>query len=101
MTVTETIGWEQGDDRVVVLTIDDPQRSANTMTAAFAESLRLTVDRLIERKEEIAGVVLTSGKPTFFAGGDLNDLRDVGPEQAPEVEALTGSIKRDLRRLET
>jgi 3-hydroxyacyl-CoA dehydrogenase/enoyl-CoA hydratase/3-hydroxybutyryl-CoA epimerase len=43
---TSTIRWEQDDDGIVVLTLDDPNQSANTMNAAYAASIRATVDRL-------------------------------------------------------
>ena len=33
------------------------------------------VDRLEPREDDIAGVVITSAKKTFFAGGDLDDLQ--------------------------
>jgi 3-hydroxyacyl-CoA dehydrogenase/enoyl-CoA hydratase/3-hydroxybutyryl-CoA epimerase len=38
------------------------------------------VERLEAEKESITGVVITSAKKTFFAGGDLNDLRKVTKE---------------------
>ena len=41
-----TIRWDQDDDGVVILTLDDPNQSANTMNAAYAASIRATVDRL-------------------------------------------------------
>ena len=72
-----TIRWEQGDDGIVVLTLDDPNQSANTMNAAYIESMGATVERLEAEKENIKGVVITSAKKTFFAGGDLNDLKSV------------------------
>src|SRR5206468_2385443 len=67
-----TIRYERGNDGIVVLILDDPNQSANTMNAAYAESIRATVDRLEAERDEIAGVVITSAKKTFFAGGDLN-----------------------------
>ncbi len=69
-----TIRWDKGEDGIVVLTLDDPNQSANTMNAAYAESMAATIDRLEAEKDEIVGVVITSAKKTFFAGGDLNDL---------------------------
>ena len=36
MTESTTIRWEQDDDGIVVLTLDDPNQSANTMNAAYA-----------------------------------------------------------------
>ncbi|WP_328529117.1 3-hydroxyacyl-CoA dehydrogenase NAD-binding domain-containing protein [Nocardioides sp. NBC_00368] len=95
------IGWEQDADGIVTLTMDDPTQSANTMNAIFIESLRATVARLVAEKDEVAGVVLTSAKKTFFAGGDLNDLSAAGPEDAQRVFDLVTDIKAQLRTLET
>jgi 3-hydroxyacyl-CoA dehydrogenase / enoyl-CoA hydratase / 3-hydroxybutyryl-CoA epimerase len=101
MTENDTIRWERGDDGVVVLTLDDPSQSANTMNAAYLESMARTVDRLEAERDEIAGVILTSAKKTFFAGGDLNDLLRFGPDDAAAVTELADTIKGQLRRLET
>ncbi|WP_330254973.1 3-hydroxyacyl-CoA dehydrogenase NAD-binding domain-containing protein [Nocardia sp. NBC_00565] len=94
------IRWESGGDGIVVLTIDDPNQSANTMNQAYIDSMGATVDRLEAERDSITGVVLTSAKKTFFAGGDLNDLLAVTDEQAAEFFATTEKIKADLRRLE-
>ena len=40
MVETATIRWTQDGDGIVVFTLDDPVESANTMNAAFKESLR-------------------------------------------------------------
>jgi len=71
------------------------------MNAAYAASIRATVDRLEAEKDEITGVVITSAKKTFFAGGDLNEILAAGKEQAPEFAARVREIKTQLRRLET
>ncbi|MEH0420787.1 3-hydroxyacyl-CoA dehydrogenase NAD-binding domain-containing protein [Streptomyces sp. B21-083] len=99
--MTNTIRWEQDTDGVVVLTLDDPQQSANTMTEAYAASMRAAVDRLEAERESVTGVVVTSAKKTFFAGGDLKDMIAVGPEEAAGFFAFIEGIKADLRRLET
>ncbi|MFL5901438.1 MAG: 3-hydroxyacyl-CoA dehydrogenase NAD-binding domain-containing protein [Solirubrobacterales bacterium] len=101
MTESTTIRYERGDDGIVVLTLDDPNQSANTMNAAYVASMGATVERLEAEKEEIKGVVLTSAKKTFFAGGDLNDLKEVRPEHAAELAEGLRVVKGQLRRLET
>jgi 3-hydroxyacyl-CoA dehydrogenase/enoyl-CoA hydratase/3-hydroxybutyryl-CoA epimerase len=101
MTEANTIRWERDDDGIVVLTLDDPNQSANTMNAAYKQSMADTVDRLESERDEIAGVVITSAKKTFFAGGDLNDLRLATREQAEEIAQGLREVKAQLRRLET
>ncbi|MFV9455578.1 3-hydroxyacyl-CoA dehydrogenase NAD-binding domain-containing protein [Rhodococcus sp. NM-2] len=100
MTEQNIIRWDSREDGIVVLTIDDPNQSANTMNAAYIASMKATVDRLEAERDSIAGVVLTSAKKTFFAGGDLNDLLAVQPEDAETFFRTAEAIKADLRRLE-
>ncbi|RNF85749.1 3-hydroxyacyl-CoA dehydrogenase NAD-binding domain-containing protein [Streptomyces botrytidirepellens] len=96
-----TIRWEQGDDGVVTLVLDDPGQSANTMNAAFIASLDAVADRLEAEQGSIRGVIVTSAKKTFFAGGDLKDMVTLGPDQAQQAFETNLRIKRGLRRIET
>ena len=96
-----TIHWEQDADGIVTLTMDDAEQSANTMNDAYTASMQAAVARLVAEKETITGVVLTSAKKTFFAGGDLNDLIAAGPEDAQRIHDLGTQIKAPLRTLET
>jgi 3-hydroxyacyl-CoA dehydrogenase/enoyl-CoA hydratase/3-hydroxybutyryl-CoA epimerase len=101
MSESTTIRWEQDADGVVTLVLDDPGQSANTMNAAFADSLDATLDRLEAEIGQIRGVIVTSAKKTFFAGGDLRDLIRATPETAEQVFAGSMRVKKALRRLET
>jgi 3-hydroxyacyl-CoA dehydrogenase/enoyl-CoA hydratase/3-hydroxybutyryl-CoA epimerase len=101
MAESTTIRWDKGDDGIVVLTLDDPNQSANTMNAAYGESMKATVERLEAEREDITGVVITSAKSTFFAGGDLHDLLAVGKDQGQEIAQFVRENKALLRRLET
>jgi 3-hydroxyacyl-CoA dehydrogenase/enoyl-CoA hydratase/3-hydroxybutyryl-CoA epimerase len=98
---SNTIRWDQDADGVVVLTLDDPNQSANTMNQAYMDSIAATVDRLEGEKDQINGVVITSAKKTFFAGGDLNDLRKMRKEDGEQVAEFVRAGKSYLRRLET
>ncbi|MCW2781263.1 MAG: 3-hydroxyacyl-CoA dehydrogenase [Marmoricola sp.] len=95
------VKYEKGDDNIVVLTLDDPSASANTMNDAYRESMAAAVDKLYADRDDIDGVVITSAKKTFFAGGDLKAMVLAGPDDAPEIFAMAEGIKKDLRRLET
>ncbi len=101
MGATDTIRWEQDEDGIVLLTLDDPNQSANTMNQAYAESMAATVERLEAEQDQIAGVIITSAKKTFFAGGDLNDLVKATRPDAPRIAEQVREGKRQLRRLET
>src|SRR5262249_36422535 len=91
----------QDEDGIVVLTLDDPSGSANTMNAAYKESMAATIDRLEAEKDQITGVVITSAKNTFFAGANLNDLKRATKADAPQIANELREVKRQLRRLET
>ncbi len=95
------ITWDVDADGIVTLTMDDPTQGANTMNALFQSSLAATVDRLEAEKDSITGVVLTSAKSTFFAGGDLNLISQAQPDDAARLEDEINGMKAHLRRLET
>jgi 3-hydroxyacyl-CoA dehydrogenase / enoyl-CoA hydratase / 3-hydroxybutyryl-CoA epimerase len=95
-----TIRWDQDADGIVTLTLDDPTASANTMNEAYQRSMHAAVDRLYDGVDDVTGVVVTSAKRTFFAGGDLGLMMQAGPEDAASVFAGVEAIKADLRRLE-
>lgn len=90
-------------DNIVTLVLDDPDSGANTMNAAYHEGMGAALDRL---KAEIAegtvtGVIITSAKKTFFAGGNLKQLIAIGPDQAEQVYERSQRVKTLLRRTET
>jgi 3-hydroxyacyl-CoA dehydrogenase/enoyl-CoA hydratase/3-hydroxybutyryl-CoA epimerase len=101
MAEAKTIRWERDSDGIVRLTLDDPGQSANTMNRDYAQSMGVIVERLEAERDSIAGVVITSAKKTFFAGGDLGELIQAQPEQAAEITAHLNRMKEQLRRLET
>jgi 3-hydroxyacyl-CoA dehydrogenase/enoyl-CoA hydratase/3-hydroxybutyryl-CoA epimerase len=86
---------------IVTLTMDDPSASANTMNEAYLAAMASTVERLQAEKSELKGVVITSAKQTFFAGGNLQMLSQIQPENAAEVFETLEEVKRQLRVLET
>ena len=59
------------------------------------------VDRLDAEQDELAGVIITSAKKTFFAGGDLRGCSSGRPGRRAEVFEHVDRIKAQLRRLET
>ncbi|WP_170464759.1 3-hydroxyacyl-CoA dehydrogenase NAD-binding domain-containing protein [Ruegeria arenilitoris] len=80
----------------VTMDMDGP---VNAMNNAFLPLFCDTMDR-IEAEDGLTGVIWTSAKETFFAGGDLNMLKSVTPDG---VEALFESVegtKAVMRRME-
>jgi 3-hydroxyacyl-CoA dehydrogenase/enoyl-CoA hydratase/3-hydroxybutyryl-CoA epimerase len=101
MSEPNTIRWDQDGDGIVTLTMDDPSQRANTMNAAYQGSMHAAVRRLQAEGDSVTGVIVTSAKSTFFAGGDLNMLIQVNDESAAAFSASVEQIKADLRALET
>ncbi|MFF7337496.1 3-hydroxyacyl-CoA dehydrogenase NAD-binding domain-containing protein [Streptomyces sp. NPDC008163] len=101
MTESTTIRWEQDETGVVTLVLDDPDQSANTMNQAFKDSIAAVADRAEAEKDSIRGIIYTSAKKTFFAGGDLKDMIRIGPENAQLAFDTGTAIKNSLRRIET
>lgn len=99
--MTDAIRYEKGQDQIVVLTIDMPGQSANTMSAVYRDAMAACVARLVAEQASIAGVIITSAKKTFFAGGDLNELISVGKAQAKAFYDMVLTLKSQLRALET
>ncbi|MFE2032183.1 3-hydroxyacyl-CoA dehydrogenase NAD-binding domain-containing protein [Streptomyces scopuliridis] len=95
------IRWEQDGTGVVTLVLDDPVQSANTMNQAFRQSIAAIADRAEAEKDSIRGIIVTSAKKTFFAGGDLKDMIKLGPADAAQVFESSMAMKRALRRIET
>ncbi|MGH4025067.1 MAG: 3-hydroxyacyl-CoA dehydrogenase NAD-binding domain-containing protein, partial [Pseudonocardiaceae bacterium] len=98
--MTDTIRWDADADGIVMLTMDDPGQSTNIMNEDYVRSMGATVERLESERDAITGVILTSAKKTFFAGGDLNQLIAVAPDGAAEFSAHIALVKNQLRRLE-
>ncbi|MDQ3158344.1 MAG: 3-hydroxyacyl-CoA dehydrogenase NAD-binding domain-containing protein [Actinomycetota bacterium] len=103
-STTEAVRYEVADG-IVNLILDDPSQSANTMNQAYGDSMAKAVDRLAdevrENPDSIKGVIVSSAKKTFFAGGDLRLMTQAKPEDAPEIFANVEAMKASLRKLET
>jgi 3-hydroxyacyl-CoA dehydrogenase/enoyl-CoA hydratase/3-hydroxybutyryl-CoA epimerase len=98
-TLSDVIRWDDVDG-IVTLTLDDPDASANTLTDAFREQFDARVTQLVHH-EGLRGVILTSAKRSFFAGGDLTSLMAVTPAGAQGFIAEVEQTRSTLRRLET
>ncbi|MCH1553839.1 MAG: 3-hydroxyacyl-CoA dehydrogenase NAD-binding domain-containing protein [Luminiphilus sp.] len=94
-----SFNYEKDSNNIVTVTMD-MDGPVNSMSAAFLPMFTETLDRL-EAESELIGVVLTSAKSTFFAGGDLNMLCAVTPETVDEFFQGICETKTAMRRLET
>ena len=91
--------YSKDNDNIVTITMDMQGRSANVINEEFGKLWLETLDRLEKEKADIAGVVLTSAKSTFFAGADIDNLyKQTNPQ---EIFDMCEGLKKQLRRLET
>jgi len=100
--MTKTIRFDVDSDGIALLTIDLPNTGMNVFNAQLIEDLDTCVDKVLA-DEAIKGAVITSGKPAFLAGADLNMLgSSAGAEQTPE-EAFESAFRLNkiLRKMET
>jgi 3-hydroxyacyl-CoA dehydrogenase/enoyl-CoA hydratase/3-hydroxybutyryl-CoA epimerase len=91
-------------DGVAVITMDMPNQPVNTMNDTYATLMSATLDALRAgiRDGSIKGVVLTSAKKTFFAGGDIAKIIEYQAKKAwGECVRSLGVMKRQLLELES
>lgn len=91
--------YSKDNDNIVTVTMDMQGRSANVINEDFAKLWLEMIERLEKEKSEIAGVILTSAKSTFFAGADIDNLYK--QTNAQEIFDMCEGLKKQLRRLET
>ena len=56
---------------------------------------------VLKDKDRLQGLLLTSAKPTFFAGADLKSVMRLQPSDAAAVFARIERVKAHFRTLET
>ncbi len=93
-----TFNYEKDAHAVITVTMDMPGRSQNVINDVFGETMVATLDRL-EAESDLKGVILTSGKKDFLAGGDIDAL--FAMEDPAEVFRVSEALKAGFRRLET
>jgi 3-hydroxyacyl-CoA dehydrogenase/enoyl-CoA hydratase/3-hydroxybutyryl-CoA epimerase len=98
----------RGDDGIAVITWDMPGRSMNVMNDVSLGEFARAVDAALS-DPETKGVVITSGKPAFIAGADLDWLEAMLAGTPGEIEGERSrglfdrfmDIHRLFRRIET
>lgn len=98
---TETIRYDKDADGIVILTFDDPAQSANTMRPQFGADYATVAQQLADEGDGLTGVILTSAKSTFFAGGDLKSLIQAGPDDADAVAKQVRELQEAMVAIET
>lgn len=91
--------YTKDDDKIVTISMDMQGRSANVINEEFGKLFVDTLEKLEADKNDIAGVVLTSSKSTFFAGADIDNLYK--QTDAKAIFEMCEQLKAQFRRLET
>ncbi len=94
------IQYQKNADNIIILTLDSPNQSANTMNADFRVALENIVSKL-KSETTISGIIFRSAKKTFFAGGDLDELIQARPEDATAFFQMIEKMKAEFRYIET
>lgn len=88
---------ELGADGILVATMDLPGRPMNVVGDVLMDGIAAAAARLAE--PEVKGLVLTSGKADFCAGGDLDRMSKWTKPEEPFEGSM--AMKRVLRQMET
>ena len=95
--MTAAIKLETGDDGIVVATMDLPGRPMNVVNDELMLGIAAALERLAD--PAVKGLILTSGKADFCAGGDLDRISKWTRPEEPFEASM--QMKAVLRRLET
>lgn len=90
---------ETDADAIATLTLD-LEGKVNVMNDEFMTCMADAMDRLEAARDGLRGVVVTSAKSTFLAGGDLALMARTRPGMERETFAHFERLKSYLRRLE-
>lgn len=101
----DNLKFEVGADGVAVISFDMPGRSMNVLNEGSIADYETAVERVIS-DPAIKGAVVTSAKPSFIAGADLDWILAMaeadlpGRERARNVYDTTLRLQMILRRTE-
>ena len=84
------------------LIMDMPDRAANVWNQESLDAFAARLDEVIA-DEAIGGLIISSAKSSFLAGGDLAQIKEIasGGQSAEVLNAKGGALSTLLRRLET
>jgi len=95
------IHYSKDIDQIVTLTLDMENRPVNVINHEIGKAFLPVLKHLKEEKLKngVKGVILTSGKKTFMAGGDLDYLYEA--KSAEEVYQFSQTLKEFFRDMES
>ncbi len=95
------IHYSKDTDQIVTLTLDMKGRSVNIINHEIGKVFLPVVEHLKEEKEKgkLRGVIITSGKKDFLAGGDLDYLYEA--DNAEKIYEVSQGLKKYFRDIES
>lgn len=87
------------EDAIYEIQFNRAQSRVNTIDQHFVDGLAQLVSQITEQ-DKVIGLLLTSAKDTFIAGGDLDFLGSIHPDQAQDAFNMVEGMKASLRTLE-
>jgi 3-hydroxyacyl-CoA dehydrogenase / enoyl-CoA hydratase / 3-hydroxybutyryl-CoA epimerase len=96
--------FEIDADGVATVTMDMPDQAVNTMNAAYGGYMASTIDKIRAGlgTGAVKGVIFTSAKKTFFAGGDIATIQRYQRDQTwDECFDTLMQVKQQLMELES
>ncbi|MDO5648176.1 3-hydroxyacyl-CoA dehydrogenase NAD-binding domain-containing protein [Paracoccus sp. (in: a-proteobacteria)] len=88
-----------GDDGVAIITWDVPGKSMNVLSLQGVATLNMLIDDAIA-DPAVKGIVITSGKPDFAGGMDLNVIAQLKESGAESVYNGIMTLHAVLRKIE-
>jgi 3-hydroxyacyl-CoA dehydrogenase/enoyl-CoA hydratase/3-hydroxybutyryl-CoA epimerase len=88
-------------DGVATITFDEQGSPVNTMCQDWQHDLTEVTALVLADRDKLQGIVLASGKSTFFAGADLKATMRLTAADAPTVFREIEQTKKNFRTLET
>ncbi len=99
MADTQAIRCTMLEPDIALLTFDVPDKVANTLSSTVLKELSDHLD-LLQGREDLAGLILASGKPgMFIAGADLREFVAFLELPADETKKLSSEGQALFRRL--
>src|SRR4051794_14769702 len=91
---------QQGEDGVLVLTLDVPGEKVNTLSKTMLDEFNALLQEIEGGKTGATAIVFISGKPdNFIAGADIKDFTAI--RSALEGEALSRAGQAAFSRIES
>ncbi len=86
---------------IATITFDEPNSPVNTMCLQWQDDMAALTDQVLQDKDAIQGILLTSAKSSFFAGADLKGAMRLTAGDAPRVYVEIERLKKNFRAIET